>query len=167
MAAQTDKSTIQPIDPLWATASLHTDSLSNSHYTLLDCEGNSNTGWHIVNYTMEFIHSYWFVTWHVKPPDEEITWIPFFSTHILQLYEYAVLLHLLSILLPPAGITPGECQHVKQLQRLQKLFLHADTTCRDQRNKPTEDLPEVCRQTALLHVVWQQSPPPPLLSLHL
>lgn len=57
--AGADKSAIQPIDPLWVTASLHTDSLSNSHYALLDYKGNTNTGRHIKHYHMELINSYY------------------------------------------------------------------------------------------------------------
>lgn len=77
--AGADKSTIQPIDPLWATASLHTGFLSHSHYP-------RQLQYRMTYYTPHEIHSYWYRTFQTpwwgnnqdsffSPPSTPVLWL--------------------------------------------------------------------------------------------
>lgn len=74
-------------------------------------------------------------------------------SHLLKWGEDAPVLLLCPLLLRGDGVLACERHCVEKLQRLQPFFLHADTTCRDQRGQCEKDLPEVRRQAALRHAV--------------
>ena len=85
----------------------------------------------------------------------------------VQLRDDTSVLHLRPGPPPADNIPSGDGSSALQLQRMQPVLLYADTAYRDDGDQSEEDLPDICKQTLLCHVVRQQPPPPSLLGIHL